>query len=446
MNSTETVWSSALSHIARAVSPEQFQTWFKDVSLTSLTPELATIHVPNAFYCKWFELHYRDLIGCALEAELDGRPEIRFEIAPPERPRRPESPPPSRPARAPARRADLKLNRNYVFSRFVTGPSNQLAHAAALAVVESPGLAYNPLFLHGGVGLGKTHLMHAVAHALLKKSPQLDVRYLSCESFMNQFIYALQKGGIERFRARYRKVDVLLIDDIHILAKRPRTQEEFFHTFNELYNSHKQVILSGDNAPEDIPSFEERLISRFKWGLEARIDPPCIETRMAIIRKKAELRGKELPDAVVEFIAETARDNIRELEGAVLKTIGYASLMNRPADIRLAREVLRAGTPPRRQGPITCKRIQKAVVGWYGVTASDIQSKSRARSVAFPRQVCMYLARRLTGKSLQEIGRAYGGRDHSTVAHACDRVERAMAAEPEFKATVDSLIEQIQAD
>ena len=447
MQTTEAIWSSALSAISASLKPGQLDTWFKDVSLVSASSEEATVRVPNAFYRKWFEMHYEGLIADALSPDLGARPRIRFELASPElRPRPSEkvsSPPPPVSTRKPAV-SDLKLRNNYVFSSFVTGPSNQLAHAAALAVVESPGHSYNPLFLHGGVGLGKTHLMQAVAHALLKQKPDLHIKYLSCESFMNQFIYALQKGGIEQFRARYRQVDVLMIDDIHILAKRARTQEEFFHTFNELYNAHKQIVLSSDSAPRDIPEFEERLISRFKWGLVARIDPPCVETRMAIIRQKAEMRGRTLPDEVVEFIAEIVPDNVRELEGAVLKTIGYASLMNRLADLGLAREILRSEKPAS-GGIVTCEHIQDMVGRWFGVTPAELQAKTRARSIAFPRQVGMYLARRMTNRSLEEVGRAFGGRDHSTVAHACDRIEREIAANPEFASTVETLSEQIKA-
>lgn len=448
MESTATIWSSALSGIAETVSAEQFKTWFDGVSLASVSPERAVVRVPNAFYSKWFEMHYEGLIAGALQSSLGKRPLVSFEIAPQEiRPRQvpadttmPVSP------TSPARTAGSgpKLNRDYVFSKFVVGPSNQLAHAASLAVVESPGHSYNPLFLHAGVGLGKTHLVHAVAHALLKKRPELRIKYMSCESFMNQFLYALQKGGLEQFRRRCRQVDALMIDDIHVLARRTRTQEEFFHTFNELYNSHKQIILCSDSAPEDIPTFEERLISRFKWGLVARIDPPCLETRMAIVRKKAEQRGKILHDDVVEFIADAAPTNVRELEGAVLKTIGYASLMNRLADLGLAREILRSEKPAS-GGIVTCEHIQDMVGRWFGVTPAELQAKTRARSIAFPRQVGMYLARRMTNRSLEEVGRAFGGRDHSTVAHACDRIEREIAANPEFASTVETLSEQIKA-
>ncbi len=447
MQTTETIWSSVLSLVAGTVRPEQLETWFKGVSLIELTADCATIRVPNAFYSKWFQIHYRDMIADALRSELGVRPEIRFEVAQSEpRPQPAVEPGPAAPLPLHTN-PDLRLNGNYLFSTFVTGPSNQLAHAAALATVESPGLSYNPLFLHGGVGLGKTHLIHAAAHAMLKRRPGLHIRYLSCESFMNQFIYAIQKGGLEQFRARYRQVDALMIDDIHILAKRPRTQEEFFHTFNELYNAHKQIILSSDSAPEDIPAFEERLISRFKWGLVARIDLPCVDTRIAIIHKKAELRGRVLAEDVVEFIAQTVPSNVRELEGAVLKVIGYASLMNRPADLALAREVLRTAQKPQAvNGPVTVEKVQQAVARFYGLNIAELQGKTRARSVAFPRQVTMYLIRRLTNKSLEEVGRAFGGRDHSTVAHACARIERELAAEAQFNGTLESLIRQIKTE
>ena len=447
MQTTESIWSSALSDIAKSVRPEQFNTWFNGVSLIGVTSDEAVVQVPNAFYCKWFEMHYEGLIGEALSASLGARPAVRFEVAQRELKPRPAPMNIGPPAPAPrSASAGPKLNHDYVFSRFVVGPSNQLAHAAALAVVESPGLSYNPLFLHAGVGLGKTHLVHAVAHALRKKRPDFQIRYLSCESFMNQFVYAVQKGGLEQFRRRCRQVNTLIIDDIHILARRSRsrTQEEFFHTFNELYNSHNQIILCSDSAPDDIRTFEERLISRFKWGLVARIDPPCFETRIAIVRKKAELRGKILPDDVVEFIAETVPTNVRELEGAVLKTIGYASLMNRRADIGLAAEILRPRKTRHATGQITCGRIQEIVGKWFGVTPAELQAKTRTRSVAFPRQVAMYLSRTLTSKSLEEIGRAFGGRDHSTVAHAHKRIDRDITADAEFNSTVDSLAEKIK--
>ena len=450
MESATTIWSSALSNIAETVSAEQFKTWFDGVSLASVSPEQAVIRVPNAFYSKWFEMHYEGLIAGALRSSLGARPRVSFEIAPQElqpRPAPTDISPPASPV-SPTRTASSrpKLNRDYVFSKFVVGPSNQLAHAASMAVVESPGHSYNPLFLHAGVGLGKTHLVHAVAHALLKKRPELRVKYMACESFMNQFLYALQKGGLEQFRRRSRQVDALMIDDIHVLARRTRTQEEFFHTFNELYNSHKQIIVCSDSAPENIPTFEERLISRFKWGLVARIDPPCLETRMAIVRKKAEQRGKILHDDVVEFIADVTPTNVRELEGAVLKTIGYASLMNRPADITLAAEILRHDKSRTSAGQITCDRIQDIVGEWFDVTPAQFQAKTRTRSIAFPRQIAMYLTRNLTNKSLEEIGRAFGGRDHSTVAYAHRHITEKTTADPDILSTIDTLTQKIKSD
>ncbi len=448
MTRTQSIWSSALAAIAKELKPEELATWFKDIEPGDITPNQAVIRTPSAFYSKWLEVYYAEKILSALEQVTGSRPELVFDVADKPSPSKPAEPEP----RQPPRKAQPKptsytpqLNKDYTFNRFVTGPSNRLGHAAALATVESPGVAYNPLFLHGGVGLGKTHLMHAVAHALMKRHRNFHIRYFSCESFMNQFISALQKGGIEQFRARCRRVDALMIDDIHVLAERTRTQEEFFHTFNELYNAHKQIILSSDSPPEEIPTFEDRLVSRFKWGMVARIDPPCFETRMAIVQKKAEARGWTLPGDVVEYLANIAPSNVRELEGAVLKTIGYASLTGRPVTIATAREVLRADRPKIPRGVITPDGIEKVVGGAFGVTPEQLQSKSRARSVAFPRQVCMYLTRSLTNLSLQEVGRAFGGRDHSTVAHACEKIEKERTVDPEFRSTLNSLTQQVRA-
>src|SRR2546421_1227536 len=317
----------------------------------------------------------------------------------------------------------LPLNPDYVFDSFVTGPCNRLPHAACVAVAEQPGKAYTPLFIHGGVGLGKTHLLQAVCQKVLERDPDARILYLSCDSFINQFITAIETGDMNQFRYRYRNVEMLVIDDIHFLAGRDRTQEEFFHTFNTLYQQHKQIILSADCPPSEIPELEERLVSRFNWGLVARIEKPCYETRVAILKKKARLRGLELPDDVLCHIAARVENNTRELEGAITKLQGMQLLTNGTIDLDLARQALgESATPDQRR--VTIQQILDAVTKYYNVRLSDLQSKRRHKSIAFPRQVCMYLARRNTRYSLEEIGGYFGGRDHTTVLHAVRTVDQ----------------------
>ena len=311
----------------------------------------------------------------------------------------------------------LPLNPDYIFENFVTGPCNRLPHAASVAVSEQPGQAYNPLFIHGGVGLGKSHLLQAISQKLLERQNNARILYLSCDSFINQFINAVETGEMNGFRHRYRHVDMLVIDDIHFLAGRDRTQEEFFHTFNTLYQQHKQIILSADCPPGEIPELEERLVSRFNWGLVARIDKPCYETRVAIVQKKARMRGLTLPDDVVCYIAAKVENNTRELEGAVTKIQGMAMLTSGEIDLELAKAALGESMTPE-QKRVTIQNILDAVTKYYNVRLSDLQSKKRHKSIAFPRQVCMFLARRHTRYSLEEIGGYFGGRDHTTVLHA----------------------------
>ena len=317
----------------------------------------------------------------------------------------------------------LPLSPDYVFENFVTGPCNRLPHAASVAVAEQPGKAYNPLFIHGGVGLGKTHLLQAVCQKVLERQPDARILYLSCDSFINQFITAVETGEMNQFRHRYRHVDMLVIDDIHFLAGRDRTQEEFFHTFNTLYQQQKQIILSADCPPSEIPELEERLVSRFNWGLVARIEKPCYETRVAILQKKARMRGLLLPEDVVCYVAAKVENNTRELEGAITKIQGMGMLQGGNIDIELAKAALgESGTPEQKR--ITIQQIFDAVTKYYNVRLSDLQSKKRHKSIAFPRQVCMFLARRHTRYSLEEIGGYFGGRDHTTVLHAVRTVEK----------------------
>jgi chromosomal replication initiator protein len=331
-----------------------------------------------------------------------------------------------------------QLNPLYTFDNFVTGPCNRLAHAASLAVSDMPGQAYNPLFIHASVGLGKSHLLQAISHRVYAARAAAEVRYVSCEEFVNNFITAIERGQIETFRHRFRHLDLLVIDDVHFLVDKDRTQEEFFHTFNTLYQSQKQVVLSSDSPPHDIPSLEERLISRFKWGLVVRIDRPSFETRVAIVQKKARLRGHEVPEEVVQYIASTVQSNNRELEGAVVRVLGYASLSGRELTLDLAKEALRdLVTDPART--ITIQEVVDAVLRRYNVRLSDLQSKRRVQSVAMPRQVCMYLARRLTGRSLEEIGAFFGGRDHTTVLHGERKIERMAGKDAAFRGLVEAI-------
>ncbi|MBX3404996.1 MAG: chromosomal replication initiator protein DnaA [Phycisphaeraceae bacterium] len=325
----------------------------------------------------------------------------------------------------------LVLNPDYVFENFVVGPGSRLAHAAAVAVAEKPGRAYNPYFVHGDVGLGKTHLLQAICLRIKQADPATKIYYTSCEGFMTQFMEAVQAGEMAAFRHTFRDVDVLAIDDVHFLAKRDRTQEEFFHTFNSLYQAHKQIILSSDAPPEEIPDLEDRLVSRFKWGLVASVAPPCYETRVEILKQKARLRGFEIPDDVACHIAAKIDTNIRELEGAVVKLQVLRGLEKRDVDMGLALAAL-GDEAARNDRTVQIQTIIDAVTDFFGVKVSDLQSKRRQRSIALPRQVCMFLARRHTRFSLEEIGGFFGGRDHTTVMHAVKTIEARLDSDAEF--------------
>ncbi len=335
------------------------------------------------------------------------------------------------------RRDALVINPDYAFENFVVGPENRLAHAAAVAVANNPGRAYNPLFIHGGVGLGKTHLLQAVCLRILEGRPDASLYYLSCESFMTQFMEAVQNGEMPNFRHCFRDVDVLVIDDIHFLAKRDRTQEEFFHTFNTLYQASKQIVLSSDASPDEIPDLEQRLVSRFKWGLVTKVEPPSYDTRVEILKSKSRLRGLELPDDVACHIAGRIDANIRELEGAITTLQMRASLDHRPIDLAMAKAAL-GDASPSQQAVVSIHTIIDAVTDFYHVKVTDLQSKRRQRSVALPRQVCMYLARRLTRLSLEEIGGYFGGRDHTTVMHAVKIIDTRREQDPEFHSIVEA--------
>jgi chromosomal replication initiator protein len=457
-----------LEAVRGRVTRQQFQTWFRSgIRLLEVTPEQVTVGAVNGFVRDWLQGYYADILREAVRDTLGLHAELVFTIAPPD----PAEPAASAPAAATAAVAvraprggessrggggalapdarfpnfwsDVPLNDEYTFENFVVGPTNGLAHAAAQAVAEKPALAYNPLFLHGSVGLGKTHILQGTCRSLLERRPDLRVVFLSCETFANQFIRAVQSGDLNNFRNRYRDADVLVIDDIHFLANKERTQEEFFHTFNQLYHSKRQIILSSDSHPRDIPSIEERLVSRFKWGLVTEIEPPGFETRLHIVRMKASARGLGFPADVCSFLAEQITSNIREIEGAISKVASLAELARRPVDIGMAREALRDTLAPSRR-QITVDAIVRCVTSHFGVKPVDLQSKRRSRSIAHPRQVCMFLARQLTPHSLVEIGGYFGGRDHTTVMYAVDRVQEEMKTDPALRGLVEDLARELK--
>jgi chromosomal replication initiator protein len=336
----------------------------------------------------------------------------------------------------------LKLHPDYSFDSFVVGPCNRLAHASCVAVSHSPGNTYNPLFLYGSVGLGKTHLQHAICQEANKKFPKASIRFLSCEEFVNSFIIAIEEGKIQEFQSKFRTVDLLVIDDVQFLREREQSQEEFFHTFNALYNNRKQIVLTADCAPGELPSLEDRLISRFKWGLVARIDAPSYETRIAIVLKKAHLRGLDISEEIAAYIASKVQANIRELEGALTIIYATAKTSGEEVTLEMAKQALESQEGLARKN-VTITEIIDAVTNYYDVRLADLQSKKRSQSIALPRQICMYLARKLTRHSLEEIGGHLGGRDHTTVLHAFGKIDRLNHTDPETRSRLAELTESI---
>ncbi|MHC5063788.1 MAG: chromosomal replication initiator protein DnaA [Planctomycetota bacterium] len=340
-------------------------------------------------------------------------------------------------------RNESRLNENYTFEQFVVGPCNRLSHAAALAIGDSPGRAYNPLFIHGNVGLGKTHLLQATCHAIRQKKGDARVVYMSCEDFTNRFIHSIQNGQLNQFREYHRSVDVLVIDDIQFLANKEKTQDEFFHTFNALYNCQRQIFLSSDRPPLEIPTIEERLVSRFKWGLVAEMELPCFETRVAIVKRKARSRRVELADEVAYFIAERIDTNIRELEGAVIKIIGLSTITERPICNELAEEALR-GVAVSRSNQVTFSDVMDLITGEFSLTAREITGKSRTQAISLPRQIGMYLSRELTEHSLEEVGRFFGNRDHTTVLYAVQKIKTRVKDDRMFRDLLGNLRSRLQ--
>ncbi len=437
------LWQQVLNDLHAGGAGVPLPPWLAQARLSELGDTHAAITLPEAHDPWQLNQAVRSVLEQAMERTLGRHVELQVQSAAAEREEAAGDP--ARPASWPERflAGNLPpLNPQYTFENFVTGPCNRMAHAAALAISDLPGRAYNPLFIHASVGLGKSHLMQAICHKLADSSTDASMMYISCEDFVNQFIGTIERGQVDEFRNRFRYLDVLIIDDIHFLADKDRTQEEFFHTFNTLYQAQKQVVLSSDSPPHEIPRIEQRLVSRFKWGLVARIDRPSYETRVAIVRMKARLRGRDLPEEVVQYIASAIDTNNRELEGGVVRVLGFAALSGREVTLDLAKDALRDLVhQPRRA--ISIQDITDAVLQRFNARLSDLQSKRRTQTIALPRQTSMYLARRLTNHSLEEIGAFFGGRDHTTVLHAERKIQKQMQHDPAFRGLVESIERQV---
>jgi len=458
MNLSHTkLWGDLLDCLKTKVSEQVLNNWFTQITPVSFSDEKLVLAVPNEFVKEWVQERYLTMFDSHL-AENTGR-NITVDLI--VSPHAAGLPPTSTDENTrPANRKgwfravfpkqvdgvqlrESRVNPKYTFENFVVGSNNRFAHAAALAISESPAKAYNPFFIYGGVGLGKTHLMHAMGNELIRRSSKAKILYISSENFTNRLIAAIQKRSMSQFRQMYRNVDVILIDDIHFIAGKDSTQEEFFHTFNSLYDAHKQIVMSSDRSPKEISKLEERLVSRFEWGLITDIQPPDFETRTAILRKKSEKETMFLPDDLFFFLAENIKTNIRELEGALVRVVAYAKLMNKKASTDLAKEVLR-GMFIEGERRVGVDLIQKKVAQYFDISFQDMKAKKRTKAIAYPRQIAMYLSRDMTDLSLPEIGQFFGGRDHTTVLHACEKIDKELKSSEKTRWVVDKLIVSIK--
>ena len=445
------LWQRLSATLKSQVSADSFKRWFSAVELVEASDKSLTFCVPNNIYQFWIESNYMAALQNAIIMTLGGPRGINFSSPSGE----PAVQMPVEDAATlkeilPESRRDSKatsvagLNPRNTFESFVVGPNNEIAHAASLAVAQTPARTYNPLFMYGGVGLGKTHLMQAIGQYVWTKKKNTKVMYLSSELFINEFIDAIQHSILVKFRKRYRQADVLLIDDIQFLGGKERSQEEFFHTFNTLFDGHKQIVLSSDRPASEIANLEHRLVSRFEWGLTAELQPPDIETRMAILRKKARTLQIKLQDEVFEFIANRIRSNVRRLEGALMRVASFASLSGKELTQEVVEHLLKDILQEEGRHSITIEQIQRRVAEHFDVRVADMTSKRRPASIAFPRQVAMYLARELTKASLNEIGEAFGGRDHGTVLHACKLVKKRMGEQDNLRQTISFIDSSLQ--
>lgn len=449
----ESLWEDVLSVLKPEMNDESFDLWLRPIKALSLDGQRLVLQVPNAFFADWLRDHYQSRIEAIARERSGEQISLSFSVLRPveELLKVPSAMPapavpvllaPPAPATPPI---DSHLNPRYTFDSFVVGHSNRFAQAASQAVAKDPGKSYNPLFLYGRVGLGKTHLMHGIGNHLLKANPRARVLYTSSEKFINEFIDSLRFDKMNQFRQKYRQLDCLLIDDIQFLVNKESSQEEFFYTFNTLYDSRKQIVISSDRPPKEIPTLQERLITRFEWGVVADIQAPELETRIAILREKAEQEKLFVPDDVILFLASHVRTNIRELEGSLIRVVAHASLTGVPLTVDSAREVLRdLVAREEASAPVSVDKVQEMVARHYHMDLSDMKSKRRTDAIAFPRQIAMYLARTLTEMSTPQIGDAFGGKDHTTVMHACQKVKNRLESDPFFAALVNKIIQDIR--
>jgi len=449
VSSAEQLWEEILNRLKEEMPKDNYELWLKPTRAISFENNLLTVRVPNRFFSKCLQERHKGKIEEFLKAATTPEAQIIFTIDPQsqiqERERRDEEIEPTSIAADETTFTMMEFNPKYTFENFVVGPSNRFAHATCQAVANDPGKAYNPLFIYGGVGLGKTHLLQAVGHHNKKQNPRLSVLYITSERFTNELIESIRNDRMIQFRNKYRNLDVLLIDDIQFLAGKESTQEEFFHIFNTLYEAHKQIVISSDSTPKEIPTLEERLRSRFQWGVIADIQPPDLETRIAILRKKAEAENIFIPDDVVLFLASQIKSNIRELEGSLIRIVAFSSLTGSEVTVDRAKEILKdIITRDELASPITIEVIQRVVSRHFHLDVKEMKSKKRTDAVAFPRQVAMYLARTLTEYSTTEIGAEFGGKDHTTVMYACEKIKMKLGSDPFFSALVNRISEEIK--
>jgi chromosomal replication initiator protein len=436
------IWTRALTSLQERIKPHNFDMWLRPIHCQSIEGTRITLKAPNLYIKEWFEDNYLSIVLQELRKYSEHDFQVSFELTDPSPVVDPQ--PTVMPSPLPPSSWIYELNTRYQFDSFVVGPSNQLANAAARAVAELPAAKYNPLFIYGGVGLGKTHLLCAIGQEIRRRQPSARVAYLSSERFMNEYINLLRSNRIDEFRVRYREeCDVLLMDDIQFLAGKDRTQDEFFHTFNSLYDSHRQIVVTADKYPREIPELEERLRTRFQWGLIADIQQPELETRVAILKKKAELERIALADDVALYLATNIKSNVRELEGSLIRLAAFASLQNAEITVDFARESLK-NFIAQAASNLTIEVIQKEVAAYFAIKIADLKSPKRHKAVARPRQIAMYLCRKLTQSSFPEIGQRFGGKDHSTVISACHKVEDLVEKDLSIRTAVEALERQLR--